>query len=120
MSDGPEREADSRTPSPGGEGAERIVPEALSLLDSLVEYVVGRFRLEQYRLERRGRALAARVAMFGIAAALVGFGLVFAGWGTALAISDWLAWRPAGPLIIGTLCLVAGLATVLVASRRKA
>jgi hypothetical protein len=103
-----------------GRAREGLAADAVALVESVFDYAAARLHLEGYRLESRGRALAARVMVIVVAIAVALFGLAFVSIGLATLISENLGSRPAGPLIVGGVYMLAGIVAFAIAARRKA
>lgn len=101
-----------------GEAKAGLIPDSVSLLDSLFDYLAARFRLEGYRLEQRGRDLFVWALILLSAGAVSLLGVVFVSLGIADLISERLHSRAAGLVIVGAFYLLAGGTALAVAARR--
>ena len=91
----------------------------MSLIDTFLDYLTARLRLESHGIETAGRALLARVMIVLVGGGLALFGMIFLALGCAGAIGNALGSKPAGIAIVGMLCAAAGMATVLLAARQR-
>lgn len=103
----------------GEQPASTVVADSVSVLDSLLDYLAARLRLEGYRLERQGRTLVGRLLVLVALGVVALMGLVFVSVGAAELISTSYGSRPAGPLIVGGFYLVAGLIALGITSRAR-
>ena len=116
----PEARPSSEAPEPPKETTDdRLVSDAVSLMDGIVDYLRAIFRLESYRIEVRTRRVVRKALILVLGASVTLFGLAFVSVGVSSLISAWLQASYAGPLIVGGVYVIAGLIGILVASRRQ-
>ena len=105
--DDPDRPAASAGQAPAARGPAAPGEEIASagalagLVESLIEYLAARLRLEGYRAGALVEGMVKRLLALSVAVGVILIGLLIASLGIALAISEWIGWRPAGPLIVG-------------------
>ena len=111
-----------RTSGPGiaeREPPDTLIDDAVSLLDSVVEYLGSIFRLERYRIEVSTRRFVQKALILVSGAAVLLLGVVFLSIGVSSLLSEALQAPYAGPLIVGGFYALGGLIAVLVVAKRK-
>jgi hypothetical protein len=107
------------TAASSGAASADVVENAVGVVESLADYLLALVRLEGFRLEREGRAMAVRLGLLVAAGAVALLGLFLLALAGALGLGEWLGSPAAGFALIGALLVaVAGILWFL--SRRRA
>jgi F0F1-type ATP synthase assembly protein I len=122
----PESEHDRAEDAPGRSGTSDqaggapLVGDSISLLDAFFDYLGARMRLEGYRLERHGRAMAARLVVVVAAGVVVLLGVILASIGAGGLLGDVMHSRPAGLALVGLIEIALGFLIVWWHGRKAA